>query len=135
MFKSKGQALLGLAGGLALLAFGIYSWLDTQAFFKTAQQTTAIVSSVTTEYENDGDEKNTIYYDYSVDGKEYTEHETISGTTDLRQGDQLSIYYDPSNPSDARFKKKAAMLPWLLLGGGALILIMALVTLLKKQHS
>ena len=89
-----------VAPGLCLTVVGLKTHLDNSRFMKTAVETKAeIVYIESTQVSDDIRYKVTVRF--SVDGHDYSgllgEHKQ-----GMERGDEVSIYYDPTNPNDFR---------------------------------
>jgi hypothetical protein len=146
MYKSKGQAIFwGVICGTAITLFGIYKYFETQSFFATAKETTAIVIAVNQKTESsteDGQKsyhkKFTTRYEYNVNGKTYTDDDITTGQTSeeskYSKGEILKIYYDPANPQDNRFKREAQWLPVAAILLGLFVIGAGIYTLKTKRY-
>ena len=95
-------------------------------------QTDAVISKVELEQEAyiDSDDNRveatyTISVKYTVDGKEYEEE--LGGLPKYNIGDKMTIYYNPSNPSQIT-QTKSLMLPIIIIIGGVIALVSGIVS-------
>mgnify|MGYP000707667733 CR=1 FL=1 len=131
----------GIGGVIALLigavVFTLIGFSDRKfaANCQTVQgQITEVNKRVTTERKRSGTsstyrtKKKTRYevtYSYTVDGKEYTEKDTMSSSRDVGP---TVVYYLPNDPDDARLSKPSPMPDFLIAVG---MLVGAVVTAFK----
>lgn len=78
----------------AIVVMLIVQWVN---FSATAQQTSAIITDITTYHDNDGDVRHTVWVEYVVDGKVY-ERVLGSYTSNMREGQSVTVNYDPKDP-------------------------------------
>lgn len=82
-----------LVFGLVAVFGGVYlTQLDTSNWLRAEAQ---VVSSSGTNYSDTSSEHST--YEYTVDGAKYTG----SSSTAYDVGQKITVYYDPTNPSDS----------------------------------
>lgn len=122
MKSSKSLILLGFVAvlGVGLLVGGIFSFVQKQAFLKTAQKTTGLVTDLIQSYtgapgpasNSNGNyvsasrNKNLVYYPEvsftTADGQTIKfQSSTGSNPPAYRRGEKVTILYDPRNPYDA----------------------------------
>ena len=91
-------ALVLLAAGVICFVFGATSSKELKEY----RQVTAVVTEIQRELIPDSDGGNTeqmkIFVTYSVGGKEYTE-ELQNTKTNMKQGDAITVLYNPSDPT------------------------------------
>ena len=81
-------------------------------------ETTGIITEITTHRDQSGDTDYTVYVSYQVDQKEY-ESPLNSYSSSFYEGQEITIYYDESNPS--KIGVKSLDLLFLLFPGFGLI--------------
>lgn len=64
----------------------------------------------------------TYYIDYTAEGKDFSHVKLIFSEGEYKVGDQVTIYYDPSDPADYRVDAGGAMLYTAIAGGISLVL-------------
>ena len=105
--QSKKAFIILVIIGAALLIGSVAVYINSANFAKTAQETTATITRIETEYDTDSDGDTTIthivFVKFEVAGKEY------SGKLDfysagMREGGKVTILYDPDNPQKFRSK-------------------------------
>ena len=115
-----------IAGGAVFLALGFMSVKQINHY----PQTAAVVSHIQKDYVPDSDgydrEEIKIFVTYEVDGKEYTE-ELQNTKTNLKQGDNITVYYNPDNPEEVSGATKT--MAAIQLGIGAALALAGLGTL------
>ena len=109
-------AVILLAGGAVFIVFGCI----TLRQMKTFDQVPAVVTKVAREWTTDSDgsdvEDITIYVTYTVDGKEYTE--SLQNTkTNYKEGDEITVFCDPSDPTNVTGASKGGAALQLTFGG------------------
>ncbi len=75
-------------------------------------------------------------FEYTVDGKTYKKSfSTYSNIQNMKIGDELTIYYNPSNPTQvdisARYDNSSVTTPIILICVGILLLAVAIFTILN----
>lgn len=108
---SLGAGILFIAVGLIFFFVCLFLTIDTKKFAETAQETSALVYDVQKErvrrngkYRTDYD----VYVQYKVNGVTYNE-ELNGGSSLMREGQTLIVYYNPENPRDVRSDKNAGV--------------------------
>lgn len=108
---SLGAGIIFIIAGLIFFFVCVGLVIDTNKFAETAQETTAVITDVQKtrvrrngKYRTDYD----IYVQYEVDGVTYNE-ELNGGSSVMREGQTLIVYYNPENPRDVRSSKSAGM--------------------------
>ena len=127
--RNTGPARFFIPVGLILIVFGVILM-----GFKTdnyAQTTGKIVSVTEGTFDN---EQNEQLYDvkitFTADGKEYdATYSDMNGK--YKEGDDITIYYDPANPSKTSISKMSAFIPPVVIGVGALALIFGVYKTVK----
>ena len=128
----KTMAKSNIATGVVLIflcvcifGMGIKENLETKAFMEKAEETTGYVEEVKKERIHRRRHRNQIKYTatvkYTVDEKEYTvkftAKQSSSRMAPFSPGESITIYYNPSNPKDARYDKYSNGLFYLSLVG------------------
>ena len=112
--------LILLVGGAIFIVFGATSIKEIREF----KPIPAVVSHIEREWMPDGDgtdtEQITIIVTYTVDGHEYTE-ELQNTKTNYKQGDAITILYNPEDPTEVSGATKTIALIQLTVGS-ALVL-------------
>ena len=110
-----------LAGGAIFIVFGATSVKELRDF----KQIPAVVSHIEREWTPNGDgtdtEEITIFVTYTVDGQEYTEELQNTKTT-YKQGDQITVLYNPADPTVVSGATKTMTIIQFAIGG---VLILA----------
>ena len=111
MAKLKTAASSAFGTGLlfffvGLLFFFVFFLImkDTKEFAKTAQKVQAVVTDVqrhTTRRRGKTKVNYDVYVQYTVNGNTYQE-ELNGGNGSMREGQAITVYYDPMNPRDVR---------------------------------
>lgn len=87
-----------LVGGAVFIVFGATSVKELRDF----KQIPAVVSHIEREWTPNGDGTDTeeikIFVTYTVDGQEYTE-ELQNTKTGYKQGDEITVLYNPADPT------------------------------------
>lgn len=87
--------------GLLIIILGIYLNIENSKFMKTAIQTEAEITNITTHRDSDGDTTHSVDVVFYVNGKEY-EGELGSYSSNMYKGKSITVYYDPQNPNNFR---------------------------------
>lgn len=115
MAKLRTAASTSVGLGLILFLVGLFfsfviflSIKDTKEFAKTAQKVQAVVTDVqrrTTKSRGKTTVTYHVYVQYTVNGNTYQE-ELNGGHGIMREGQAITVYYDPMNPHDVRISLK-----------------------------
>lgn len=106
---------------IVIFALLFSNWNDTKNFMKNAIKTEATITKID-EKHHGGDTDYLVYVSYYVDGKSYNE-ELNSYSSSMREGNKVTIYYNPNNPSEIRSNDNSFDEIILLLYGYLFILI------------
>ena len=87
--------------GVILFGIGIALFVSDKNFKSTAKETEAKITDIYTSRDSDGDTSHTVYVSYSIKGQEYSGRLNYY-TSGMREGQNVTIYYDPANPGDFR---------------------------------
>lgn len=101
MNAKKTEWLIGIMfSGMGLIFFivGIFFAINTVNFKNNAVETTAVITSIDTYEGSDGDTHHNVYVKYTVRGEQYEERLNFY-TSGMRKGKEVTIYYDPFEPS------------------------------------
>ncbi len=119
MAKRRSATGSTLGAGIIFMLFGLVFFCiclgtinDTKKFAETAQETTALITDVQKERVRRNGKYRTsydVYVQYEVDGVTYNQ-ELNGGSSGMREGQTLVVYYNPENPRDVRKSKSAGML-------------------------
>ena len=96
-------------------------------------ETTATIVELV-EYSAGEDVTYEVFVNYTVDGVLYEHVELNSYSGSLQEGKEITILYDPSNPSKI-VGKSSSWLPILLFAGGALFAAIAVVVIVNTVRS
>ena len=110
-----------LVGGAVFIVFGATSVKELRDF----KQVSAVVSHIEREWTPNGDGTDTeeikIFVTYTVDGQEYTE-ELQNTKTGYKQGDEITVLYNPADPTVVSGATKTMTIIQFAVGG---VLILA----------
>ena len=138
----------GFLVGVALLGGGGYLWHDQNQAVETAETTDATVRSSTVEVDRIGSDGPTyrpnVTYEYTVDGETYRSSNVFPGpghlwrsdrgwavdiVADYPEGETVTAYHDPENPSNAfLIADRTPLIPLVMLGIGGLAAVGSLTT-------
>lgn len=108
--------LILLAGGAVFIVLGVTSLKEIREF----KQVPAVVSHIEREWTPNGDGTDTedikIIVTYTVDGQEYTE-ELQNTKTSYKQGDEITVLYNPEDPTKVSGATKTMAIIQLAAGG------------------
>ncbi len=117
-----------LVGGVLFIAMGAKNLSDINSFSEVSAVVTEV--QVETSIDADGEEtvNETVYVDYTVDGKEYNEIlQFASGS--YEKGDTVTVLYDPQKPEYVTgATKKTSMIS---IGAGILFALGGIGTFLR----
>lgn len=111
-------SLIFIFCGVIMLCGGIYFALSNAKFSKNALTTTGIISNIEIREDHDGDIHHSVYVSYRVDNIDYTDISLGYYTSGMYEGDAITLYYDPSNPTCVKTKAGAMFETMLLFGMG-----------------
>lgn len=108
--------------GIVILIAGVFFHKNLNEFKETAKETNATITRIEYEEDIDGDIDYEVYVEFYVKGEIYTGKLDEYNST-MREGDNVRIYYDPSNPNDFKSKSSNWMIYLLYEIGGIFALI------------
>lgn len=100
--------IFGIIGLIALVICIIY-YNYQKNFYENAKSTTAVITG----FRSDGD-STTALVTYQVDGQSYTSRLNYYSST-MKRGQEMTVYYDPSNPVNVESKGASTFLIVILL--------------------
>lgn len=120
--------------GSIFLLVGIQGFRGTLSFRRRAQQTEGLVTDVRSRSSGTGRNTNIVYYPVlqftTRDGRQVqTETRTGRSPAPAREGDRVTVQYDPEDPASADIAGSwtGIMLYGIFIGLGALFLVIGLV--------
>ena len=135
--------IIFIIAGALVIFFGFKMKADNEDFMKTAVKVPATCTNVWMTTSTDDDGGTDYYYhadvEYEYNGTKY-QAKDMSVNENTVKGDVITVYIDPSNPSDARYEYKQADFVMMLIFGGCFALVglvatIALVNVIKKQNA
>ncbi|MDD6488533.1 MAG: DUF3592 domain-containing protein [Clostridia bacterium] len=138
-------ALIFAAVGIVGLIISAVNEQQENAFMSTAESCVATVDSVHS-YTTRSRRRTTRHYDayvsYTVNNVNYTDVKISNVSSSVSKGDLLTIYYNPSNPSDCRLKtssssRQVSYVMWgiITLIGVGILLVSIIVVVRQKRIS
>lgn len=89
---------------IALVALGVFKFLGKTLPYQSYPRTEARIVKVETRAVHPGADpveyESSVQLEYTVDGQSVRGHYTFSRDTNLKEGDTVSVAYNPDNPSD-----------------------------------
>lgn len=85
--------------GVLFSVFGAFSYVSEQDFKKTALTTNGTIYDIVSYSDSDGDTSYDVYVEFYVDGQLYNGKLNYYYSS-MDEGDSLTIYYNPEDPSD-----------------------------------
>lgn len=116
------MGLILIVAGILLMVFSAGDYVETTATVKTVEEV-VVTSEETnqTEYE--------IKFDYEVGGKTY--HGSFQLTKEYKVGDEMTIYYDSSNPEKITNTKNGNLIGIIMIGVGAVAIVAGVFMTIK----
>ncbi len=108
--------------GALFVVLGFFLWNETNSFMKSAKKTEATITRINERYHGDGDSDYDVYVSYFVDGKSYNE-ELNTYNSSMREGKNVTIYYNPDNPSEIMSGDSSFIVIIFLIIGSIFVLI------------
>ena len=134
--------ILFLIVGIALFLGAVFAGLSSQRFFKHAVETEATIEKIEsyTVYNHKGYKKNrrrkehNVYISYMTeDGVQYGEQKFGYYTSNMYEGQNITVYYDPENPEDVRSKAGTKLVFYICGGLGCLFFVLGLIFVSLKS--
>ena len=138
-FRETSTGRFFIPAGLILIIFSIFLFIATdhnKNYIKTeavVSRTELVEEAYTDADGNRVDATYKVYVKYTVDGQEYDEE--LGELPNYKQGDKITICYNPENPSQIS-QPTTIILPIALLVAGIAALIGGIVSIMKalKKH-
>lgn len=138
--KKKMIALGGLFLGIGIIMLVVSFVVNTnnKKFFDTAVKTEATIEYIDEyrDYNQATDKYRTKYDVYigyqTVDGAFYGDVKLGYYKNGMREGQTLTVYYDPQAPMDVRVKEGTKLVVWITGGIGALFSVIGGALLIKE---
>lgn len=126
VIRESGLARFLLPAGIILIIFGIIFFktsVQNQDYIKTESTVTSV--EVDEEAQTDGEGNRTeatykVTVKYTVDSREYESE--LGGVSKINEGDKMTIYYDPSDPSQIT-QTKSLVIPLVIIAAGIAALV------------
>lgn len=125
--------------GLAMIISSIVVGIDSNKFYKTAVKTEATIMYIDTYSDYDHKQKkmktrHDVYVSYETEEGEYYTYEKLGYySSNMSEGQNISIYYDPENPSDIRSKSGSKLMIYIFGGLGIVFLPLGIILLTRKK--
>lgn len=126
LLRESGSARFLIPVGIMLVIFGtlmFYINAQNQDYVKATATVTRAVLAEEAYTDADGNRVEATYdvdITYIADGGMYAQ--TLTGMSECKAGDKLTIYYDPSDPSRIT-QTKSLIIPLIMIVGGAAALV------------
>ncbi|NLD49175.1 MAG: DUF3592 domain-containing protein [Clostridiaceae bacterium] len=120
-----------LTVGLLTFVFGILGAINTINFKNNALETTAVITSIETHRDSDGDTHHTVYVKYIIEDKQYEERLNYY-SRGMREGKEVFIYYDPLQPNHILAKSSYGFSIFYLPSIGFIIAAIGFMLLFRK---
>lgn len=84
--------------GIALLIGGILMIFFNQKFMNSAEKVNGVISVIETYRDSDDSIDHRVYVSYTYDGKRYDNVRLQYYSSDMYEGKDITLYFDPENP-------------------------------------
>ena len=121
-----------LPAGIICIVFGIFflsASIQNQGFLPAEATVTGVEVFQEAYVDAEGNRTEATYrieFRYEVNGAEH--HSDLSGVSEYKPGDKLTVYYNPDDP-DQVTQTKSIVLPAVIIAGGAAALIGGIVSI------
>lgn len=115
--------------GALFAGIGGFFFYDNIKFKESAETCEALITEIEVYRDSDGDTYHNVFVRYEIDGHVYDE-ELNYYTADMSEGDVITLYYDPANPSKT-VVDGGNFLFIVFIGLGSVFAIMGLCFLIK----
>ncbi len=117
--------------GIVMIIAGIITASHQKKWVKAD----AVISSVTYEYDSDGDKDYTVLVDYQTeDGVSYRRINLGNHESNYREGMQIGICFNPDDPTNIVVNSKSVPRSWFLSGGLLIALTIGLGIYIQKKN-
>ena len=113
--------------GIALLIGGWFFLMRTVRFHKTAVEITAVITTIDSYRDSDGDTHHRVYIDYDFDGVHYGDVRLGEYSSTMYEGKTLTLLVDPRDPLNVQGKSSGYVVGILLMVMGAVFAAIGLV--------
>lgn len=126
--------------GIVMIIVAVVVQLNSNKFFKTAKEAQATIEYIDTysEYDRTDDRMETrhdVYVSYETEDGDYYSNEKLGYyTSSMKEGQAITIYYDPEKPTDIRTKAGIKLLVYVFGGLGCVFAPVGIFLLTRKQN-
>jgi hypothetical protein len=113
--------------GVLLLIISGLVFAISQKFYSVAQTTEAIITDIVVTRDIDNGRNYDVYIDYEIDGTKYDDVRIKYYNSSMDIGDTITVYYDPSNPSEVRMKMGSVIVLLVLVPIGVVFSIVGIL--------
>ena len=120
-----------IPGGIIVIVFGLIFFTaskQNQNYVQTESTVTKVELEQEAYTDSNGDRTEAsyfVYVKYTVDGKEYEAE--LGGMSELKEGQKLTIYYNPSDPTRVT-QTKSPLVPIILIAAGIAALVGGIIS-------
>lgn len=127
--------IIFLIVGIGVMVAFVFIKKDTDEFMKDAKETIAEIIEIKMEYDSLNEEYDyTVYVEFKVDGKIYSGMLNEYNSS-MREGDEVTIYYDPYDPQTFKSSGTGIFIYIFLLVGAIFAIIGAVLIISEIKKS
>lgn len=134
-FRESRTARFFIPAGMILIVFGVFMFIintKNSDYIKTESVVSKVELAQEAYVDADGNHVEATYdisVKYTVDGKEYEAE--LNGLSERKTGDRITIYYNPSDPSQIT-QTKSLLLPIAIILGGIVAFVSGIISGIKS---
>lgn len=121
--------IFAVIGGI-FMAVGIFQAFASNRFKQKAVEVRAVISSIESYRDSDGDMSHRVYVSYSYGGNRYEDVRLGEYSSSMRKGGEIKLMIDPDDPEKARTGFGMILLPTVFSGMGLIFVCVGLIPLI-----
>lgn len=121
--------IFAVIGGI-FMAVGIFQAFASSRFKQKAVEVRAVISSIESYRDSDGDMSHRVYVSYSYGGNRYEDVRLGEYSSSMRKGGEIKLMIDPDDPEKARTGFGMILLPTVFSGMGLIFVCVGLIPLI-----
>lgn len=116
--------------GCIFMAVGIFQAFASNRFKQKAVEVRAVISSIESYRDSDGDMSHRVYVSYSYGGNRYEDVRLGEYSSSMRKGGEIKLMIDPDDPEKARTGFGMILLSTVFSGMGLIFVCVGLIPLI-----
>ena len=139
--KSAGFAIIIVVGAI-FIAIGVLIHIGNEAFFKKAVPTDAVIVDIVTKTKKTGTGSkkkrkitHEVYVSYTFEEQEYYNIKINQYSSAMTEGETITLYCDPDNPTDIRHKETSDSVSKIMIVLGAMFSVIGVIVFITSKKN